>query len=144
MKNRVFLDTNILIYALTKPKVAEDIYKRDIAIKLLENLIQQNDIYISIQILNEVHVNLVKKFKIDDEKVFKTIKDNILAIASVNDMSFQTYQRAFKLRKKYNISYWDSLVVSSSTESDCKTLYSEDMQDNLIIENKLQIINPFK
>jgi predicted nucleic acid-binding protein len=100
MKNRVFLDTNILIYALTKPKVAEDIYKRDIAIKLLENLIQQNDIYISIQILNEVHVNLVKKFKIDDEKVFKTIKDNILAIASVNDMSFQTYQRAFKLRKK--------------------------------------------
>jgi len=45
-------------------------------------------------------------------------------------------------KEKHNISYWDSLVVASALESGCIKLYSEDMQDGLVIDGVLNIINP--
>ena len=39
--------------------------------------------------------------------------------------------------------YWDSLIVATALSSECSILYSEDMQHNQLIENKLRIINPF-
>jgi predicted nucleic acid-binding protein len=49
-----------------------------------------------------------------------------------------------KLRDRYLISFWDSLIVASAVLGDATILYSEDMQDGLIINNSLQVINPFK
>jgi len=146
MKDRVFLDTNIFIYALTEPKEKnkkEDLQKRAVALKLLAKLFNEKDIVISVQILNELHFNMLRKFKLDDELVIKSIEENVFAIALVEDLKVQTYTKAFQIRKKYNISYWDSLVVASALESSCSTLYSEDMHNNLVIENSLTIINPF-
>ena len=143
MKGSVFLDTNIFIYALTKPKVETDIYKRQVAVDLLKKLYGNKDIQLSVQVINEIHINMVRKFKIKDDIVFKIIQDNIFSIASVTTLSVQTYNIAFDVRGKYNISYWDSLVVASALESKCDILYSEDMQDGLILEDKLKIVNPF-
>lgn len=143
MKDNIFLDTNIFIYALTEPKCKDDIPKRQTAIKLLQRLINESNIFVSVQIMNELHINMVRKFKIDDRVAFETLQDNILAIASVESLSYQTYGKAFDIRQKYNISYWDSLVIASALESGCDTLYSEDMQDGLVLENGLRVVNPF-
>lgn len=51
--------------------------------------------------------------------------------------------KAAFLRKSYNLSYWDSMIVSSALESGCTILYSEDMQSGQIVEKQLKIINPF-
>ncbi len=51
--------------------------------------------------------------------------------------------RASDLREKYSVSFWDSLVLSTAIEAECKYLYSEDMQHNQIIEKTLKIVNPF-
>ncbi len=40
--------------------------------------------------------------------------------------------------------FYDSLIVATALESECTILYSEDMQDGLLIENQLKIVNPFK
>jgi predicted nucleic acid-binding protein len=146
MKDRVFLDTNIFIYALTEPKEKnkeEDLRKRAISLKLLAKLFNEKNIVISIQVLNELHFNMLRKFKLDDELVINSIEENVFAIALVENLTVQTYTKASQIRKKYNISYWDSLVVASALESGCSTLYSEDMHNNLVIENSLTIINPF-
>jgi predicted nucleic acid-binding protein len=143
MRDNVFIDTNIFIYALTEPKVKNDIYKREIAIDLLQSLINRKEIFISVQIINEIHMNMVRKFKIEDSLVFHTLQENILAIASIKELSYETYKIAFNIRQKYNISYWDSLVIASAFENRCSILYSEDMQNGLILEDRLQIINPF-
>ncbi len=50
---------------------------------------------------------------------------------------------ACDIRERYNFSYYDSLIVSAAINSKCNKLYSEDMQDRLMIED-LMIINPFK
>jgi len=48
------------------------------------------------------------------------------------------------LRLKYKFSYWDSLIIASALESGCGILYTEDMQDGQVIEDRLRIVNPFK
>ena len=45
---------------------------------------------------------------------------------------------------KYKFSYWNSLIIASALQNNCTILYSEDMQHNQLIENKLRIINPFE
>jgi predicted nucleic acid-binding protein len=47
------------------------------------------------------------------------------------------------LRGHYSLSFWDGLIVASAVLGEASILYSEDMQNGLIIENTLQIVNPF-
>ena len=146
MRDRVFIDTNILLYALTKPKKNDkekDLPKRVKSLELLTKLYNEDDIVVSVQVLNELHFNMVRKFKIDDDIAFNSIQENVFTIASVETLTAQTYTKAFQIREQYNISYWDSLVVASALESDCTKLYSEDMQEGLVVDGVLNIINPF-
>jgi len=146
MKDSVFIDTNIFLYALTEPKEKnreKDLPKRAKSLELLTKLFNENHIVVSVQVLNELHFNMVRKFKLDDTVVFNTIQKNVFAIASVEDLTSQIYMKAFQVRQNYNISYWDSLVIASALESGCTQLYSEDMQDGLVIDRVLNIINPF-
>lgn len=59
-------------------------------------------------------------------------------------MSFATVENAVKLRNNYSLSFWDSFIVASAVLGNANIIYLEDMQDNLIIENAVQIINPFR
>jgi predicted nucleic acid-binding protein len=53
-------------------------------------------------------------------------------------------QKALSLNTKYGYAYYDCLVLASAIISDCKYLYSEDMQHNQYIDGELKIINPFR
>ncbi|WP_207797720.1 PIN domain-containing protein [Aliarcobacter cryaerophilus] len=63
---------------------------------------------------------------------------------NVVELTRNVFIRASELREKYNFSYYDSIIVSAAIIANCNILYSEDMQHELIVENRLQIINPFK
>jgi predicted nucleic acid-binding protein len=52
-------------------------------------------------------------------------------------------QNALSIKEKYGFSYFDCLVIASALEMKCKFLYTEDLQDNQIIENTLIVKNPF-
>lgn len=43
----------------------------------------------------------------------------------------------------YSLSHWDSLKVATALQSDPTLLYSEDMQDGLVVDKQLTITNPF-
>ncbi len=45
---------------------------------------------------------------------------------------------------RYNFSYWDSLIVAHALEAGTNVLYSEEIQDGLVLSGKLEIVNPFK
>lgn len=143
MTVRAFVDTNIYIYALTQSQQAGDEHKRTLALTVFETLLQAQTIVTSTQVVNEFHSNLVKKFKLEDSAVFNIVVENILPISLVVPVTFQTYDAAYRLRSKYSLSFWDSLIVSSALEHNCTTLYSEDMQHQQTIDNQLLIINPF-
>jgi predicted nucleic acid-binding protein len=47
------------------------------------------------------------------------------------------------IEAKYLVSYWDALVIAAAVVAGCDTLYSEDMQDGQVFENRLTVRNPF-
>ena len=49
-----------------------------------------------------------------------------------------------KIKDKYKLQFYDSLIIATALENNCSVLYSEDMQHGFEIENTLTIINPFK
>ena len=131
----VFLDTNILIYAFSEDE--QD--KRIIANKIL---LEENCL-ISTQVINELSNILYKKFKLDYQNALNVI-DEILTIVDVTQFEIATIKKAHLIKHKYKYSYYDSLIISTALENNCKILYSEDMQHKQIIENKTVIINPFE
>ena len=139
---KVFIDTNIWIYSLVQSDDASEQEKRIRSLSLLETLYPRKEIVISTQILNECHWNLIRKFDFTDEKAYQRIRDNIMAIASVLQVSKNIYHGSYELRKTHRFSFWDSLVIASAIEGHCLELYTEDMQHGKKVD-KLTIINPF-
>lgn len=70
--------------------------------------------------------------------------NGIAQLAVIVSLDFAEYQDAFRLRNSYSLSFWDSLIVASALHSGCGTLYSEDMQHDLVVDGSLHIINPFQ
>ena len=50
---------------------------------------------------------------------------------------------ASMLRESHSFSYWDSLIAAVALSANTDVLYSEDMQDGFVLDNKLKIINTF-
>ncbi|MFH0725548.1 MAG: PIN domain-containing protein [Pseudomonadota bacterium] len=140
--DRVFIDTNIWIYGIVESNDPSEKEKRDITLSLFETMVTQNELFVSTQILNECHWNLTRKFGYTDSEVYNRIQQNIIKICKVLELTKRTYNNSFKIREKYNISFWDSLVVASAIEGGCAVIYTEDMQHNQKLHNTL-IKNPF-
>jgi len=62
---------------------------------------------------------------------------------SVQPVIISTIKLAQNLVGKYDFQVFDGIIVAAALEANCDILYSEDMQDGLIIENRLKIMNPF-
>lgn len=137
MKDKEFIDTNILVYA--KLEDEENIRKRDIAIAL----IQQIGVcpVISVQVLNEFASVLIKH-QIPNYVILKAVQE-IVEDTNVISLDVNLLWETWRIRDKYLFSYWDSMIISAALMGGCNILYSEDFQHEQIIENNLRIINPF-
>ncbi|MFA5462224.1 PIN domain-containing protein [Aliarcobacter cryaerophilus] len=136
MSDKVFIDTNILIYAFSE----DEPQKQQIALSLIESVTY--DATISNQVINELANVFLKKFKLSTSAV----EDAILELDSLlNIVSFDisTQIKALRLKERYKLQYFDSLIISTALENKCSILYSEDMQHEIVIDNRLKIINPF-
>lgn len=60
----------------------------------------------------------------------------------ITDEAVQT--DASQLRERYSFSHWDSLIISAALLAGTSILYSEDMQDGLVVNGQLTIVNPFQ
>ena len=111
--------------------------------QIATSITSQENLVISTQVVNEVCSNLIRKAKFDNSQI-QNIIDDFGAGCEILPVSFATIQYAVKLRDCYLFSFWDSIIIASAILGDITILYSEDMQDSLIIEDTLQIINPFR
>ena len=138
MKDRpIFIDTNIFVYA--KLEHEQNKIKKQYAQQLLKSLKVQ--IIVSTQVLNEFS-NVLIRNRIDDEKIQDTL-EAIIEECDVCPVDLKTVEKAWYVRIKYQFSFWDSLIVASALGMDCSVLFTEDLQHNQIIEEKLKTINPF-
>ena len=128
---------------LTKPEDGDDSFKRTQTLDLLSQLTKDTLIIVSSQVINEFHWNMTRKYGLQDRAALELVTTNIEPITLITDLSYSIYRKAFALRAKYSLSFWDSLIASAALAASCEILYTEDMQDGLIIENQLAIKTPF-
>jgi predicted nucleic acid-binding protein len=128
-----FVDTNVLLYL-----ASGDARKADRA----EAVAAQGGT-ISVQVLNEIANVLRRKMHMSwpDTHLFL---DMIRALLTVEPVTIATHEKGLAVSERYGLSIYDAMVVAAALAADCDTLLSEDMQDGLLIENRLRIVNPFK
>ncbi|NER23988.1 MAG: PIN domain-containing protein [Symploca sp. SIO1B1] len=132
-----FIDSNVWLYGFSTDQ------KEDRKRILAKQLIKEKRIIISTQIINEVCRNLLKKHKLDEQSILTLVK-SFYSKYQVISFNLNIIESASNIRTQYNISFWDSLIVSCALSANVDILYSEDMQDGLTLERKLTIVNPFK
>lgn len=133
MSDKVTLDSNVLIYAFAD----HDDFRKSIA----KEIISKCDI-ISLQAVNETVCVLLRKFNFPKEKleqVVQFLKEQFI----ISSLTVNTLEQTITLSKKYNFSFWDSMMIAAALDNHCSIIYTEDLSHNQLIENKLRIINPF-
>ena len=121
------------MYAVSEP------IKKEVCLSLIDNY----DCVTSTQAINEICNVLTRKFKTPFKDIHQIVND-IYNVCEVRQIHKQTAVDALKLSERYGFSYFDCLMIASALESECGTLYSEDMADGQVIVDRLKIVNPFK
>ena len=137
MKGRVFLDTNILIYA----DDADAGVKRERAQQLIEAALNNGNGVLSTQVLQEYFVVATRKLGLPAEIAQKKIE--ILATMTVIVVEVEHVVEAIKLHRLYGFSFWDCLILHSAKAAGCPRLLSEDLQHGRAIEG-VTMENPFE
>ena len=132
MQDSIFLDSNILLYA-----IGNDNYKKSLSIELIKKTP-----VITVQVLNEISNIMIRKLKLSYQDIHRII-DFIIRKCIIKSIDIITIRKALNISEKYKYSYYDSLIISSALENNCNILYTEDMHHGQNIENILKIINPF-
>ena len=135
MRDRIFLDTNILVYGYSNSEREKHLVAR--------NLISENNSFVSTQVLQELTNTLTRKFKLSYADAINAIEESCQNNNLYINIS-PTLIKACLIADEYRYSFYDSLIISSALLCDCSVLYSEDMKDNQVIDGVLKISNPFK
>lgn len=129
---KAFFDTNIFLYLLS-----EDAAKADRA----EELLADGGI-VSVQVLNEFAAVASRKLGLSWSEI-KDILQPIRAICEIAPLSLEIHDRGIEIAERYGFSFFDAMIVASALHAECKVLYSEDLQHDQLIANRLRIRNPF-
>lgn len=126
-----FADTNVVLYLLDDGPKAER----------AEEILGQGP-RISVQVLNEAMVNCRRKAGLSWEDTGAFL-EGIKSLCPVEDLTVQTHQVGRALAAKYQLSVYDAMIVSAALIAGCTTLWTEDMHDGLLVEDRLRVVNPF-
>ena len=132
---KVFLDSNIVIYAYLNNEMAKQ--------QISKQLIAKQEVIISTQVLQEMTNTLHRKFKTDYDIIYSLLTECIQNVTGLHINTQHTVFKACSIAERYYFSFYDSLIIAAAIESGCNILYSEDLQHNMKIENRLTIFNPF-
>jgi len=136
MSAEVFVDTNLLYYASTDSPDPRHACARE----LVESLWSEpGKAAISVQVLQELHVNLVRKGGLDPSVSWRRVSDYLAWKVIDNDRSLLS--SAFDVQTRWRLSYWDSLIVAAAQRSGAPVLWSEDLAGGQRYDN-IRVLNP--
>jgi predicted nucleic acid-binding protein len=129
---KAFIDSNVLIYLLSA-----NVNKANQA----EAVVRAGG-RISVQVLNEIANVALRKLGMPWTEINEVLA-LIRSICPVEPLAIETHDRGKLVSERYGLSVYDAMIVAAALLAGCETLYSEDMQDDLLIERQLRICNPF-
>lgn len=127
-----FVDTNVLVYFAEQHetkyrRAAEVLARRPVA---------------SVQVLNEFANVARRKLRLD----WSTTHETLLLLRSLLDvrpLTEEVHETGLLLAARYDLHIYDAMIAGAALLAKCDTLWSEDMQDGLLVAGQLRIRNPF-
>lgn len=95
---------------------------------------------VSFQVLNEFYVNAVRLKPAAGDEAHAEVRDLLAWNPVVTDAS--VIERGWKLQDRYQLSFWDSLIVAAAKAAACGFLLTEDLQDGQKLDG-VEVVNPF-
>lgn len=131
----VFLDTNILVYAYDRDAGN----KHETALNLVRRFWERGEVpVLSIQVLQEFHVTLVRRGIGVAQSAH--IVQQYLAWRVVSNTK-PIFRRALQVQRRWQLSFWDSSIVSAAQQARVKELWSEDLDPGQVYDGVL-VVNP--
>jgi predicted nucleic acid-binding protein len=138
MSTRHFLDTNVLLYSISRDPAEAPKRERAIA------LIDRDSGAVSVQVLQEFYVQATRPTRSDPlaHDIAAALIATWLRFA-VQDINVSVLRRALEIKAHHGFSYWDSAIIAAAGALGCRELYSEDMAHGREVEG-VMILNPFR
>lgn len=138
MRDNVFLDTNVLVYSIDSSNPD----KQRQAVDLIEEALVHERGIVSTQVLSEFYTIVTRKLPsplsaVQAQEIIETLEP-LVAV----DIDYPLVLRAIETQARYQISYWDGLIIAAAERVHCQTIYSEDLSDGQKYFG-IQIKNPF-
>lgn len=131
----VFVDSNVLIYAVdgSNPKKHE-------AARLWRSELWKSRLgRISFQVLQEFYANVDRKWPAAREQVQAEIRN----LMTWRVMDADILESGWKIQERYQVSFWDSLIVAAAKAASCRYLLTEDLQEGQEMDGVV-VVNPFR
>ena len=135
----VFVDTNVLLYAVDD----KDLAKRDRARQWLAACWKHRCGRLSTQVLNEFYVNVRRKFPSAVSAGDARADIRRYQLWRPWAIDHPTVETAWAVETRYGINYWDALMVAAAQQQGCTLMLTEDLQHDQDIDG-VRIVNPFK
>jgi len=139
MSGKSFVDTNILVYAHDSTQGV----KHERARALVETLWESGDGMLSTQVLQELCIHLRRKSArpLSVEETSKLIEDYSTWDIVVN--TAESVLQALEFESRYQISFWDALIVQAASSCEATVIYSEDLADGQTYSS-VRVVNPLQ
>jgi predicted nucleic acid-binding protein len=135
MAARRFIDTNVLLYSISRHP--DEAAKRDRAITLLS----EPSLALLAQVLQEFYVQATRADALPHDIAAGLVR--AWARFPVQEISLAIVTAALEIRAAHGLSYWDSAIVAAAQALGCAELLSEDMNHGQRIGD-LTILDPFR
>jgi predicted nucleic acid-binding protein len=128
-----FFDTNVLVYLASGDPVKADRAETAIA----------DGGAINVQVLNELANVARRKMRMSwtDTHSFLSMLRGLLTI---HPITLETHETGLVLAERYGLSIYDAMIAAAALHAGCDTLWSEDMQHGMVLDDRLRIVNPFR
>jgi predicted nucleic acid-binding protein len=136
MTDKLFVDTNILIYAYD----TEAGNKHAVCKQKLRDLWDSGDGVISTQVMQEFYVNVTRKIAepLSFSHARRIIKN--YAVWQVELISPRLVGFASEIQERNQLSFWDALILATAIQGNVKILLSEDLNSGQLIEG-VKVVN---
>lgn len=135
---RQFVDTNVLVYA-HDTSAGE---KHERAAELVRSLWESRQGCLSVQVLQEFYVSVTRKVAspLDMDQAQRLVRD--LSFWHIQIPDAGDVLGAIDLQRRYQLSFWDAMIVRSAAECGCQIIWSEDLQHGQEYID-MRLVNPF-
>lgn len=133
-----FLDTNVLLYAVSTAAGEEEKAERALA------LLEQDSWVLSVQVLQEFYVQATRASRPDHiTHAHATALIESWLRFQIQETTLLVFQGALTLKERYGLSFWDCTILAAARAAGCSEVFSEDLAHDRDYDG-LRVINPFR